>query len=323
MLNIFEKDIVSEDKEKSAIQKFINLSKEEENEIHQEAEKYFQDPPKLSIEREKTEKEEIIIHDILDKLPEFLDEYNIKPLNLTPDHIHIVDEASVSPEQRKEFGWENLEGKISGVYLENKQAIVVFSLDDNLKFANLVTHEILHAHSFTSFVVKNGEFSIRRSGLNMIGKDEVNYFHQFNEAITEELSKRFSKKYLPQIPSLSEEIKNRKEFVKNIMESDDFDPDKDIGEISSVYTQKLSNGEYLTTVDEYEYQPERKELFLLIDQIYQKNKDRFESPEDIFRIFVKATFSGRLLDLARLIENNFGKGSFRELAEKFKFKEIK
>ena len=41
----------------------------------------------------------------------------------------------------------------------------------------------------------------------------------------------------------------------------------------------------------------------------------FDSTEDIFNLFAKATITGRLLPVARLINKSFGRGSFSEIGE--------
>jgi len=51
----------------------------------------------------------------------------------------------------------------------------------------------------------------------------------------------------------------------------------------------------------------------VISEIYQRNKGEFGSEEEIFKTFAKAVLTGRLMELARLIDNTYGKGSFRKL----------
>jgi hypothetical protein len=52
----------------------------------------------------------------------------------------------------------------------------------------------------------------------------------------------------------------------------------------------------------------------VLDYIYQViAKDRKQVPEEIHKEFLKSQFTGSLMPIARLIENSFGKGSFREL----------
>lgn len=289
-------------KRESAIQRIVNLAENEEKDTLEETREVFQNPEKLPIEREKTGKETQIIQNILAKLDEFLHEQGIEPLNLTLDHIHIVDEASLSIEQKKTFGIPEESG---GFYMEGRQGIVVFGSDDNLIFAGRVAHECLHSNSFVSFTAQDDKFALRRIGLTVLDENEKRYFHNLNEGLTEELTKRFDKKYFGQMPSLSDAVKEREEFIASVK--------SDTDEINSVRTIQMPNGEWETIIEEYAYQSERKEFLSLINTIYDKNKTEFTSPEDVFQLFVKAAFTGRMLDIARLVENTFGKGSFRQL----------
>ena len=91
-----------EDKKESAIQRIVNLTKNEEEEVLKEVREIFINQEKLSIEREKTEKEKQIIQDILAKLREFLSEYGIESLNLTLDHIipvRWIDQLGIEEER--------------------------------------------------------------------------------------------------------------------------------------------------------------------------------------------------------------------------------
>lgn len=66
------------------------------------------------------------------------------------------------------------------------------------------------------------------------------------------------------------------------------------------------------------YPKERLQFDELIDKIYEKNREDedFKDREEVFNLFARATMSGRLLTLVRLIEKTFGKGAFRKLGEK-------
>ena len=54
--------------------------------------------------------------------------------------------------------------------------------------------------------------------------------------------------------------------------------------------------------------------------LYEENKDKFDSYEDLFKLFSAAMFKGDLLPIARLIEDTFGKGTFRKIGESSKSK---
>jgi len=68
------------------------------------------------------------------------------------------------------------------------------------------------------------------------------------------------------------------------------------------------------------YQKEREVLDEFVEEIYEKNKEQFDSEEDVFKIFTQATIGGQLLPLARIWEKTYGKGSFRDLGKVTKFR---
>lgn len=55
------------------------------------------------------------------------------------------------------------------------------------------------------------------------------------------------------------------------------------------------------------YTPQMELLNYIIQEIYEDNKDKYSSPEEVFLIFAKAYFSPRILEPIRLMKNAFGK----------------
>ena len=86
----------------------------------------------------------------------------------------------------------------------------------------------------------------------------------------------------------------------------------------TVLVEKSGEKKFESTVASYGYYKERVKLNKLIDDIYENNKEKFASREDIFIIFAKAALTGRLLEVAHLIDSTFGKGSFSTIAEETK-----
>ena len=66
----------------------------------------------------------------------------------------------------------------------------------------------------------------------------------------------------------------------------------------------------------YPYHDERQQFNALVDELFERNKEDFESREQVFNLFAEATMTGKLLPIARLIEKTFGKGSFKMIGEK-------
>lgn len=298
----FKEEKPKSGEERSAIDRIVGA---ESDGISKKALEIFQNREKLSFEREKTEREVEIIEGILEKFPEFLKEYSIEALPLTRNNIHVADEASLTEEQRSKFG---IPEKTGGFYMEGKQGIVAFSSEDDLGFAERVAHESIHANSFVSINATREGTSLRRIGFAATNEEGRRYFNELNEAITEELTKRFAKKYSQEIPALSEVARKRDNFIDEHPDSGD--------DIMSVVTQRRSDGLWETVIRGYKYPKEREAMSALVEELYEKNKGTFASQEEVFRIFVDAAFSGNLMKCARLIEGTLGKGTFQKLAEK-------
>ncbi|KKR23547.1 MAG: hypothetical protein UT53_C0014G0020 [Candidatus Yanofskybacteria bacterium GW2011_GWD2_39_48] len=188
-------------------------------------------------------------------------------------------------------------------------------------------HELLHFNSFQSFqdANKGKKFHLERDededdekelvilGPRRIGfeifsekKNKV-FFYNLNEAITEELIKRFDKRYFSRLTLTKREYEipgKRTEGGDHEIPADDLAVARDF---------KTKNGPPIKLREGYGYSEEREKLNALIREIYVKNSESFSSEEDVFKIFAEAVMTGRLLKVARIIEKTFGKGNFRQL----------
>jgi len=194
------------------------------------------------------------------------------------------------------------------------------SKGDKLELAQEIVHEMLHFNSFGSLEKgKKGEIKLRRVGLAIKSpKSKKPYFFiSLNEALTTELSKRFEREYFEKIPFLKKEFRENKKALSKLDIPNDWK--EEIAWIDLEAFRKMKKEELLKNEDLvvkfYSYWRERKALKRIIQLIFLRNRERFKSEEEVFEIFARAYFTGRLLELARLIEKTFGKGSFRKLAE--------
>ena len=136
------------------------------------------------------------------------------------------------------------------------------------------------------------------------------YFDWVNEAITEELTKRFFSR-LKDIPLLSEEYNK----VISTREKHDA-PD-----LSAIHVEEIGTPEdplFSATIKEYSYPILRYNFNKLIDDIYEKRKSKFNSREEVFNVFAKAAISGDVRELAKLTETTLGHGSFKRMAQSIK-----
>lgn len=181
--------------------------------------------------------------------------------------------------------------------------------------ATIITHEIIHLNSFISVSKqKNNLIKIRQLGLE-IHLPEKRFLENLNEAVTEEMAMKFAEKYFSQIPPLEEDIQKKERAINSLPnEYQKYAKQK----ITFGFIKQLSSEENEITIGKYTgYEKERKALQNLLEKIRLANPAKFTSTEDIFKIFASATLLGDLPSIARLIEQNLGKGSFKKVAQVF------
>lgn len=137
-----------------------------------------------------------------------------------------------------------------------------------------------------------------------------------------ELSKRFCEAYAPRIRLLQKEWKELRSY-RSYARGEPHQTQELIEDTSHFGNKKALDAEGQTfevTFMRFPYLAERQELYLLIDDLYQKNQPDFPSRESVFMLFAKATLDGDLRPLVRVIEKTYGQGSFKKLAQEKDFK---
>ena len=271
--------------------------------------------PLITDNGEKLEEFEIssmakeIIESVMEYLPDFLRGYGLKKyVPIGQNNFHLVnadDFAKKFPEAKAD---------VIGRWDSKRQAVILFvnkesAVEDNPTFFLIISsHEIMHAQSFSSLDIKesvdtkesdsldlagftltyeDGSTSfakarLRRIGLSIIGKKNQDYFYGLNEAVTQELTERFSLKLLSENSGL---------------------------ESLAISEDKIK------TDSGFIYSKNRQKLWQIVDEILDKNNDKFGDREEVFKVFTQAYFDGNIVPLAKLIEGTYGKGAFRRLGE--------
>ncbi|MGA2418161.1 MAG: hypothetical protein ABSF55_02900 [Candidatus Staskawiczbacteria bacterium] len=276
-------------KRESGILRIVGAESEEEIEMLKEFKRRFDDQEKevgeilgglRPQEREKTEEEKRIVEFILGKMPEFVERYGGIPVNLKPEHVHFLEVDERSKERLKA-------AKKFGFYDAPRQFIGILPRANSLMSARTVLHEVLHFNEFQSFTKgKSGKLAQRRQGFAMqLGKTREEYFSLIGDAIVEKLAAKFEEEYFDFIPELKKMRENNSRREAN-----------EEGEVA--YEEAVG------VLDD-----------IVIKQVYNKNKNRFKSEEEVFNSFARSAMTGRLLEVARLIEKSFGKGVFKILGD--------
>ncbi|MFA6383488.1 MAG: hypothetical protein WCX17_03625 [Parcubacteria group bacterium] len=301
----------------SGISKVVTESAEDEAEIKAYYKNIFENQETEGFEKEKSEDDLRIIKAVNDKLKDLVERYGGEFIDVKPQNIHILDKEKLTPEQLARI--KKVKKEETAVYSVNHQAIVFMfaDYDDRLKFAQILAHELLHFNSFQS-ITKNqkGRGLTRRVGIGMGSRQDKNkeYFGMLNEALTEELAIRFDREYLSHFPELAKEIEERKKHTERIQEKG-INTENISSFIIKEHPQEKPERRFSATESRFTYTKERKKMNETINHIYKENKEKFNTREDVFEIFAKAFFTGRILKLAHLIENAYEKGAFRKLGE--------
>lgn len=260
----------------------------------------------LDYEIEKSSEQIEICNILNDYTNKILNKYGIDNFDISPDNIHIFDSRLQS---------EGMD--IGGQFIAEDQSILVRNSGNKLSFAHYLSHEIIHlkSHGTVQVIRENSEsFDLDfgyRSGFKMKSRDgKREFFHKIDEALTEELSKE-----------ITQDIKknNNPIFQNQIKETDEVCEGFFVasGSEDIVYAERFKDddprkGEYLVFAEEYAYVEERRILKLLIAKICQKTERNYR---EIFELFVKGKLKGNIFELAKLIDANFGEGTFRKLGE--------
>ncbi len=284
---------------------------------------------------EKPEELKRIIPSINRFLQRFLSEYGATPLDISEKNINIVDKKKITEKEKEDIASR----KIMGIFTPEAQAIFMFHNyceGNKLLFLQTMIHEMIHMTSFQSFQEtteeragisltekESGEnlfLSNRRVGIRISSSEGNSFLTDLNEAITTELEIRFDKEYFSQIAEIreNEEYKERESKIEEMMKEGKmtFNEAKEIA-----YWKTIKEGnQFKSTLKGFSFPEERKELWKIIDDLYKKNQDTYESSEDIFLLFTKAAMNGNLLPIARLVRKTYGMDAFKVIRERHKEK---
>lgn len=272
--------------------------------------------------REKMSDEVKIINLVNKRSNEVLTRYGLPESDISPDDFYVIS--------NEDWLW----GGNDALSLPALQTVLMRDFGSNISFAAVGIHELFHFKSYNNLQLAIGEGempTIYRAGLivaNRFTEEEYfrkkysktgkryfkRYFSNLNEAVTEELVKRFI--FDPSIrenPLFKNEFLETERLKKKYGETACYESGEKFF-IDDVYWAKEDaegnlSGRRLT------YPRERRILNTLIDRIFEINRGQFKERERVFDVFTKAMLSGNILPLGRLIDGSFGPGTFRKIGE--------
>jgi hypothetical protein len=279
-----------------------------------------------ALEYQKSPKEIRIINIANQLTSNLMKECGVEPYDIPVENVHILP-----PELYKDIT------KLSFIACSelSKGALLFNALEfrnNPLFFCSVLTHELLHLKAYLSIEVNEevNESDVsdknkvivtpRRQGVSVHSTKKIGpqpYFDGLHEAIVAETQKRL----LPKILEL-EDFKEEREWLnsddaKRIKKEDTKKyakknniPEEDIPELEEdiIWISKLDHKVYRNS---YFYQ--RKVLKYICEEIQKQFPDEFKNPDDVFKLFLKAHFTGNILEIGRRVAKTFGKLSLQAL----------
>lgn len=260
----------------------------------------------------KSEKEIALIDFANKETDELMKEAGIEPYDIPVENYHIVP-----PELYKEA---TEAGGFATTFF-SKQGIIFNArhFRDNLvNFGAASLHETLHLKGHYSIEVEEEGDKLKktpyREGVTVRALQQYGYhgkYHEhfagLHEAIVATQEKKLLKKLLdvPELENeknwlISDEAKNLR---KEIAEREEIP----IGDILWVGKKGKDDWERVY------YLSQRQALDYVCNEIQKEFPNQYRNADDVFKEFLKAHFTGRLLPIARLVEKTLGEGSFRLL----------
>lgn len=271
-------------------------------------------------ERPKTADEEQVINLANELTNDLLHRYGLKSVDIFLENVHII----------KQSEWWTDKGR--AFYKQFVQGIAVVEQPARIVFLKRMLHELIHLKSYNAAQVGLGAgrgVGNYRVGLRSVSRNfQRDYFEFLNEAITECLTIEMLEK-AKSMPffadDLAETEKNKPIYKKETEDEleEEFHFDEDIyyvGRYKGTHQEQLGRkfglikGKTKYLFEGYGYKPEREVLDILINKILQHHPE-YAGRQQVFDIFVKAVLHGDMMPLGRLIDNTFGRGTFRRLGE--------
>jgi len=290
---------------KSGVSRVVSESPEREAALSKRFEDALRTQEIGSFERSPTPEERAVIVQLIPAVAQFVEKYGGTPVEgISAANVHILDPDRLAPEDREAIDRMN----IGGLYDRERQAIFIVPDDSLLTTAQRIAHELIHFHSFQSVHDEGpeGQPSPRRIGFSAFDRSmTTRYFRDLDEAIVEELALRLDDQCFKEFEVLTSDL-TRRERLRSSTRAP--------REIAAVTDQQLPDGAWQTRLESWRYSRPRARLGALLKSICDRDRGRFRDPEAVFEVFARAVFTGRLLEVARLVDDTFGKGFFAALA---------
>lgn len=265
------------------------------------------------MEYPKTETEHALIQLANAESNRLMKEVGVEPYDIPSENYHIVP-----PDIYKEVS--DGSGAVA-VYMQQAAMFnAPFYRGNSLHFMSSALHETLHLKGHFSLEVEENGNNVHvtqyRSGLSVYAAQKRQragehhlHLRGLHEAVVAEQEKH-SFPSLLDAPILKKEkewytLDETQAMFRRVSEKTRI-PSGDL-----IWAEERKDKEY--NYIDFGYPAQRKTLRYVCEEIFGQFQDTYQSPDAVFKEFLKAQFTGRLLPIARLVEETFGAGGFRTL----------
>jgi len=264
------------------------------------------------LEYPKSAKELALINFANEETSQLMQEAGIEPYDVSEKNLHIIP---------PEFYKKVVSDSTTAVTFNTKQGILFnaqYFRDNPVNFGAVALHEILHLKAHLSIEVqeegKKVEKTSYREGVSVKALQKHGYhgkYHEhfagLHEAIVAETEKRLLAKLFdrPELAAEKEWLMSieAKEMKKKLAE------EKEIPEDDIIWVGKKGEDDW----EVVSYPQQRNVLNYVCTEIQKQFPEQFQNPDEVYKVFLNAHFTGRILPIGRLIEKTFGEGNFRIL----------
>lgn len=304
----------SEKNKEETKQNLTNLLFKHRDNLNEEDQEEFK-----KCEYPKSEKELALINFANEEINKIFRMFKLSVYNTPQENLHLIP---------SDF-FRKIEGNNMGCDASTypmKQG-VVFNAErfraNPVYFGTVAQHELLHLMSYfavemNNVLKKDGEDeerrSILRSGVSASASQKMRTegkMHEHFRGLNEAIVSSEQKKSFPALLNLAV-LKEEKEWLMSL----------DAKEIKNkiVEEQGISEDEIISVdknggYEKFPYLWQRKVLNYVISEIKDELHGEYKNEEEVFNEFLKAHFTGRLLELAKIVEWTFGANSFRILGD--------
>lgn len=297
--SIEKKEQVKKEFEQAFFNHFESLSPQEREQLEK-----FEYP--------KSNQELALIDFANEETSRLMQEAGIEPYNVPVDNFHIVP-SELYKKVADDGG--------TATTFSTKQGIIFdaqYFRDNPVNFGAVALHESLHLKAHFSMEVQEEGDKIKktpyREGVAVRALQSAGYhgkyhhhFKGLHEGIVAETEKRLLTKLLDR-PELAKEKEwfmsdEAKEIRKKLVE------EREIPEDDIIWVGKKGRDDW----ESVSYRQQRNVLNYVCAEIQKQFPDEYQSADDVYKVFLNAHFTGKLLPLARIVEKTFGEGSFRLL----------